>query len=71
MDNRPPIERVREREFAGEEPFKSDRETYSEKQAKLDREAPTEQPTQEDPETFRERMEDALKESGTDASPDP
>lgn len=37
-----PIDRVRKREQAGREPFESDKQKFTEKQAKLDRLASTE-----------------------------
>lgn len=61
---RPRIDIVREREEGGAEPFKSDREAFSQKEAQLERNASIEQPVQEEPEDFRQRMEEKLKESG-------
>lgn len=66
MDNRPPIERVRDREQDGRETFDDARETLAQKSAKLDRKAPQDAPTQEPEEQFEERMREKLKESGTD-----
>jgi hypothetical protein len=63
---RPRIDIVREREEGGDEPFKSDREAFSQQQAQIERDASIEQPTQEEPEEFRLRMEEKLKESGKD-----
>ena len=66
MDNRPPIERVRDREQGARENFREDRETLSQKSAKLDREASEGAPVQESEEQFEERMREKLKESGTE-----
>ena len=68
MDNRPPIERVRDRQDNARENFDDARETLSEKDAKLQREAPEDAPTQESDEQFQERMRNNMKESGPDTN---
>ncbi len=64
MDNRPPIERVREREDNARRNFDDARETLSQKDAKLRHEASEGAPVQETEEQFEERMREKLKESG-------
>lgn len=66
MDNRPPIERVRDREQNARENFRNDREALSQKDAKLDRKAGEDAPVQESDEQFEERMREQLKESGNE-----
>lgn len=66
MDNRPPIERVRDREQNARENFRNDREALSQKDAKLDRQAGEDAPVQESDEQFEERMREQLKESGNE-----
>lgn len=68
MDNRPPIERVRDRQDNARENFDDARETLSEKDAKLQREASEDAPTQESDEQFQERMRNNMKESGPDTN---
>lgn len=69
MDNRPPIERVRDRKEGGPAEFDDARETYRQKEADLNRKAPQDAPQQEPEEDFEERMREKLKESGnTDES---
>lgn len=63
MDNRPPIERVRDREQGARENFDNDRETHTQKDAKLRREASEDAPVQESEEQFEERMREKLKDS--------
>lgn len=64
MDNRPPIERVRDRQETARENFDDARETLSQKDAKLQRQAGEDAPVQESDEQFEERMREKLKESG-------
>lgn len=66
MDNRPPIERVRDREMDAQETFDDARETLAQKQANLDKQAPQDAPNQEPAEDFEERMQEKLKDSGKD-----
>lgn len=68
MDNRPPIERVRDRQDNARENFDDARETLSEKDAKLQREASEDAPTQESDEQFQERMRNNMKKSGPDTN---
>lgn len=63
MDNRPPIERVRDRQETARENFDDARETKTQKDAKLERQASEDAPTQENEEQFEERMREKLKES--------
>lgn len=67
MDNRPPIERVRDRQENAREKFDDARETLSQKDAKLNRKAENDAPMQETDEQFEERMREKLKESGDNA----
>lgn len=63
MDNRPPIERVRDRQESARENFDDAREALSQKEAKLQQQAGDDAPVQEDDEQFEERMREKLKES--------
>lgn len=67
MDNRPPIERVRDNEENARKNFEEARETLSQKDAKLQREASEDAPRQESDEHFEERMREKLKESDNDS----
>ena len=67
MDNRPPIERVRDRQENAREKFDDAREILSQKSAKLNRKAGDDAPVQESDEQFEERMREKLKESGDDS----
>ena len=64
MDNRPPIERVRDRPETARETFYDARETHSQKDAKLQHQAGEDAPVQQNDEQFEERMREKLKESG-------
>lgn len=68
MDNRPPIERVRDNENKARKNTDEARETLSQKDAKLQRQAADDAPTQETDEQFEERMRKNLKESGPDSN---
>lgn len=61
MGSRPPIDRVRDREQSARENFRDDRETMTQKDAKLDREASEGAPQPEGEEQFEERMREQLK----------
>lgn len=63
MDNRPPIERVRDNEQSARKNFKEARETLTQKDAKLQHEASEDTPNPESEEQFEERMREKLKES--------
>lgn len=62
MDNRPPIERVRDRQENARENFDNARETKSQKDANLEQQAAEDAPVQESKEQFEERMREKLKE---------
>lgn len=64
MDNRPPIERVRDNEDNARKNVDDARETYRQKEADLERKAPQDAPGEEAEEDFQERMREKLKESG-------
>lgn len=68
MDNRPPIERVRDREQGARENMRDDREAMSQNSAKLQRKAANDAPIQQDDDQFEERVREKLKESGSDSS---
>lgn len=62
MSDHNPIDRVRNRTEAPQK-FEDARETYTEKEAKLEREAPLDPPQPEEEGDFKERMQEKLRES--------
>ena len=70
MSDKLPIDRVRNRVEGGPEIFETANETYSEKDAKLERNAPLEQGPDEDEESFKKRVEDRLKDATDDVRED-
>lgn len=68
MDNRPPIERVRDNESNARKAFREARETLTQKDAKLQNEASEDAPNQASDEQFEERLREKLKESGDEDS---
>lgn len=71
MSHERPIDRVRDREDSGREPYEDARETYAEKDAQIKRDAPVDAPEHENEGDFKKRMEEKFKESGEKSEESP